>query len=239
MPMRAVPADGGAHNPPLPADVFRSEPFIADTATPTGPGLLARLRADTRAEHEAIEQTLDLMDGDLTLDRYRRRIEQFYGYYRPLEEALLARRAWLSPWLEVVDRLKTPLLAADLVALGRPLTAALPLCETLPGLQGPPECFGCLYVLEGSTLGGQVISRHLRQTLAVTPPAGGLFFDGYGARTGSMWQHFRTALTGFSGDADAGAGLAETQDRVVAAARLTFQTLHRWCRDGASRKPIP
>jgi heme oxygenase len=55
---------------------------------------------------------------------------------------------------------------------------------------------GCLYVLEGATLGGQFISRHLA-TLGIGPANGGLFFHGYGAKTGEMWKSFQTNATGF------------------------------------------
>ena len=193
--------------------------------------MLVRLRAETRAEHDAIEQALNLMDGQLALDGYRQRIEQFYGFYLPLEHNMLKRKAWLSPWLDVGERVKTRLLAADLTALGGAPAASLPLCRDLPALEGSPECFGCLYVLEGSTLGGQVISRYIREKLNVTPEAGGLFFDGYGHRTGAMWRQFRMALTEFSATTSH-AGSTDTQDRVVAAARLTFETLRRWCQHG-------
>lgn len=212
-----------------PVDAFRSEIAISDTATLPGIDLLVRLRSETRAEHDAIEHALNLTDGQLSLDGYRRRIEQFYGFYRPLEQKMLERKAWFSPWLDIGERLKTPLLAADMTALGSAPAASLPWCVKLPGLEGAPECFGCLYVLEGSTLGGQVISRHVREKLNVTPDAGGLFFNGYGPRTGSMWQQFRMALTGFSGHTGTTTGPRDTQDRVVAAARLTFETLRRWC----------
>ena len=49
--------------------------------------ILARLKDETRPEHDAIEQVLDLMDGTLTLAAYRRRLEQFHGFYRPVEDA--------------------------------------------------------------------------------------------------------------------------------------------------------
>ncbi len=59
--------------------------------------ILSRLRLETRAEHEAVEQVLDLMSDSLTRQSYRPRFEQFYGFYgfygfyAPLENALQAR----------------------------------------------------------------------------------------------------------------------------------------------------
>ena len=169
------------------------------------------------------------MDERITHEHYRQRIERFYGFYQPLERKMLERKAWFSPWLDIGERVKLPMLLADMAALGSCPPASLPLCAELPELEGAPECFGCLYVLEGATLGGQVISRHLRGTLHLTPGRGGLFFDGYGARTGSMWQQFRRALTAFAESSATCGDSTDAQDRVVIAARSTFDSLRLWC----------
>ncbi len=183
--------------------------------------LLARLRAETQDAHQAIEQTLDLMRADLTLAHYRHRIEQFYGFYQPLEERLRACPG-VAEWLDLQERLKTPWLEADLQALGAEALGALPLSSHLPPLDSPAQCLGCLYVLEGASLGGVIISRHIREKLAITPQSGGKFFNGYGDRTGEQWHGFRAALTAF----DAATG---EPDQVITAARATFETLRHWC----------
>lgn len=53
---------------------------------------------------------------------------------------------------------------------------------------------GALYVLEGSTLGGQIIVKHLQKTM---PPGfvNATYFTGYQQRTGSMWKEFLLQLT--------------------------------------------
>jgi len=53
---------------------------------------------------------------------------------------------------------------------------------------------GALYVLEGSTLGGQIIVKHLQKTM---PPGfvNSAYFSGYQHRTGSMWKQFLQQLT--------------------------------------------
>ena len=52
--------------------------------------ILARLRSETCSEHEAVERQLGLVDETLTLAQYRRRLEQFWGFYAPLEARLEA-----------------------------------------------------------------------------------------------------------------------------------------------------
>ena len=187
--------------------------------------LLSRLRIETRDHHDAIERTLLLMDDNLTLASYRQRVEQFYGFYKPVEERLLDSCGSIAPWIAVKQRHKTPHLEADLTALGQQAIDRLPLCTNLPSLISAAECFGCLYVLEGATLGGVVINRHVEQKLGVTPATGGRFFNGYGEQTGSMWHQFRDAITAFSLQSD-------QQEMVVASALATFATLHHWCEKG-------
>lgn len=205
-----------------PGAIFSARKFRLQTNVTLQFSLLSQLRTETREQHDAIEQTLLLMDDDLTLDAYRCRLAQFFGFYKPVEEQLLDGRGPLAPWLDVQARRKTPLLEADLKALGQQAAARLPLCTKLPPLTSAAECFGCLYVLEGATLGGVIISRHVGQKLGIAPASGGAFFCGYGEQTGAMWQQFRAAVSAFSTQTD-------DQDTVVASARATFEALQHWC----------
>ena len=68
-------------------------------------------------------------------------------------------------------RHKTPQRSQDLAALGvtPEALAQTPLCHGLPDLRSTTRLFGCLDVIEGATLGGQVVTRHLRASLALTP----------------------------------------------------------------------
>lgn len=185
--------------------------------------VLVRLKAQTRPEHDAIEAALGLMGDGLTTDLYRDTLERFYGFYRPLEDGLWGMGGWLGHGLNLDERRKTTLLEMDLERLGIDAPRGLPICVDLPPHKSVAACFGCLYVLEGATLGGQVITRQVRDRLGVTPESGGRFFHAYGERVGEMWQTFRTALTAF-------ATTEQRQDEVVAGAVATFRTLHRWCR---------
>jgi heme oxygenase len=184
--------------------------------------VLSRLRSETRDQHDAIERTLVLMDDSLTLDAYRQRLEQFFGYYQPVEQCLFGADSPLADWVPLQQRRKTHLLEADLATLGVQAAQQLPICGDLPPLASVADYFGCMYVLEGASLGGVLISRHIRATLNVTPEAGGKFFYGYGEQTGAMWHDFRSAISAFSIE-------SADHDAVVASARATFETLQRWC----------
>jgi heme oxygenase len=76
-------------------------------------------------------------------------------------------------------------------------------------------------VLEGATLGGQIIDRHLRQSLGIEPATGGAFFHGYGAQVGPMWNRFREVVTDF-------ATSDERQRAIVQSAQATFRSFDDW-----------
>lgn len=192
--------------------------------------VLDRLKAQTRAEHTAIEGALDLMRDDLSLAHYRRLLELYFGFYAPVE-ARLADVLSAVPLggLDFETRRKLPRLRADLDVLGGPAADTLAVCAALPPLHTPAQALGCLYVLEGATLGGLVIGGHVRRTLGLTPDSGARFFHGNGARTVEMWRSFRAALAGFAANPETA---TVTADVVVESANGTFRSLRHWCTGG-------
>lgn len=169
------------------------------------PANLSRFRKDSCSEHEAVEKVLDLMATSLTRAGYRQRLAKFYGFYEPLEPALQARcdmlpsvssEAFLSTdsYAALAERLKkTSHLKHDLHHL-RAATDHLPLCRDLPSQDTPAQVLGCLYVLDGASPGGRMISQGVLATLGITPATGGSSFEGYGAGTAKMWQTMRQQL---------------------------------------------
>jgi heme oxygenase (biliverdin-IX-beta and delta-forming) len=194
-------------------------PFAA--AVMARPSILQRLRFETRDAHAAIEKTIALTGKTLTRSAYRQALERFYGFYKPVEGAIAA--AGMPAWLDVAARSKTAWLEADLQRRMSHGASVLPLCNTLPPLGTVAQRLGCLYVMEGATLGGVLISRHVRENLGVYPESGGRFFHGYGASTAAMWNDFRAGLLAFASVA------TQEEDQIIATARATFETLQRWC----------
>ena len=200
---------------------------------PASSSILTRLRVETRGEHDAVERVLDLMGAALTREAYRLRLEQFYGFYGPLEAALQSRCDRKPAYAgesnlsgatcsALESRLtKTALLRQDLHHLGVS-TDDLPLCRHLPSVLSEAEVLGCLYVMEGATLGGQLITRHIQATLGITPTTGGGFFEGYAGDTGKMWRAMRHLLVSCALD-------TRTENAMVASAIATFACLRGWC----------
>ena len=181
--------------------------------------ILARLKAETQTHHDAVERSIGLALPGLTLDHYARVLARFLGFYRPLERRLLAVPGLADMLPDLPGRRKAHLLAADLAALGR--CDAVPDCPDLPALATATQALGCLYVLEGATLGGQLLRRHVGATLGLTPEAGCRFFAAYGDRVGEMWHSFREAVAGY-------VVTPEREADAVGAAVATFATLDRW-----------
>ena len=189
--------------------------------------VLRRLRTGTADEHAAVEQTLDLLDADLTADRLATVLSQMHGFWLAAEaglDAWAAAEPDAADGVRWADRRRAHLFAADLAALGAGPAAERP---ELPAVPDTDAALGRLYVLEGSTLGGVFIDRHL----AGLPQLAGTSlhaFSPYGEQTGAMWHGFRSATRAHvAAGGDAG--------RVVAAARRTFTALGTWC--GAAAPP--
>jgi heme oxygenase len=180
--------------------------------------LFERLRLETHDLHQLMERELPIFTANFDLAAYRVLLERYAGFYAPVEARLTALRAM---GLDVFDetRRKLPLIELDLNCLHS--SGPVPQCGTIPKLETVSQGIGCMYVLEGSTLGGQIISRHLKQSLNITPENGGAFFVSYGAALGKRWKEFREIVL-----ADERSH-SET-DEIIAAARDTFQSFHNW-----------
>ena len=189
--------------------------------------VLQLLRSGTATEHEDLERTLDLMDPDLQKSRLVGVLDRMHGFWAAAEADLDAWADRHPADAAAVDwprRRRAALFADDLRALDADDTPGRP---QLPPVRGTDEALGRMYVLEGSTLGGTFIDRHLAglpQLADVRLRA----FSPYGPDTGAMWHAFRRVTRhriADGGDAHA----------VVAAARTTFAVLADWCRPVGAR----
>jgi heme oxygenase (biliverdin-IX-beta and delta-forming) len=200
----------------------------------TAPSTLHQhLKGETVALHQQLEAELGLLEPDLSIHRYCRVLCAFYGYYAPVEVRVVRLTA-ASPPLGFPLRARAELIESDLLALGlsRREIAELPRCTDLPRLSCPEDLAGCLYVLEGASLGGQIIAPTLRHRFGVVKGSGASFFIGDAEATSARWI---LVLAWLEGLARGGAQLEE----IVASARATFLTLARWVeQQGASRQPV-
>ncbi len=99
----------------------------------------------------------------------------------------------------------------------------LPICQTLPPLTNLSQAFGCLYVMEGSTLGGKFIYKVVKDTLHFEHTTGASFFYGYGADTGAKWKAFGQSLTEISSQYN-----NNTDTDIIQSANNTFVLFKNW-----------
>ena len=188
----------------------------------SAPSLLETLRTGTGLLHVALEQRLPFFSERLDAQWYRRLLQAYYGFYQPMEAALYDS-GLIPDGYEPVLRVKTPTLVHDLDALGLTDHAihALPRCTQLPVLDTPAACLGALYVLEGATLGGNILRKQMSERLGLEAHNGCAFLYVYGEATGRQWKAFMDFLGSVPLDAQA-------RGETVQAARSTFSCFEHW-----------
>jgi heme oxygenase (biliverdin-IX-beta and delta-forming) len=180
---------------------------------------LEQLRRDTLPDHNAVEQSVPLMDEELDVDTYVSCLLKLHGMVAAWEEWTAANApAWIQPLLAA--RRRGQLLRLDLMWFGADASGeARP---TLPEMGDAASLLGAMYVMEGSTLGGQLIARHVEPLLGLTPGQGNAYFCGHNERTGQLWREFCEALRTKLPDSET--------DTVIAAAKAMFGVFGSWMR---------
>ncbi len=183
--------------------------------------ILSKLKESTRDQHDALESVVDVMNQTFSIADYRELLSKFYRFYSAIEPRLPVADLKENGF-DIEPRRKTPLLERDLNELGTlEEIRALPAWSDVPSTESVPQAFGAIYVMEGATLGGQVITRHLKEQLGLSPENGGAFFNSYGKDVGPMWKAFGAAVTAFAEEHP------ETSDTIVDSARQTFDSFRR------------
>jgi len=175
--------------------------------------ILQALRLETRPAHDQLEQNTfnqQLNAGTVTEAATAHFLAKMYGFLAPYEARLRAQN--LGPEWQPATRQRAQLILEDL----QQPAEMLEICPDMPPLATWPQLLGAMYVMEGSTLGGQVIARQLAK---VNIPLRA-YFSGYDERTGPLWKAFCQLL--------AQEATPENEADIVESASLTFQKLDTW-----------
>ena len=153
-------------------------------------------------------------------------LHRTHGFFKTWEPIALLNAdrigqvSMLASLVREMPRLDT--LERDLAFFGQtPDSNSMP-STYLPPMRADAGLLGSMYVIEGSTLGGQLIAGMLETKLSLSNGEGYSFFVGAGSSTGRRWKAFSGYLAQWSDDH------ASEGDSVIAAARETFEAYRLW-----------
>ena len=146
-------------------------------------------------------------------DDYISLLQLFYSYFGALEDRI-NRYIGAAELPDHLQRRKAVSLISDIISLGGALPEKTETSQ-LPIIENHLQAFGALYVMEGSTLGGPIISRMLAKQLNIQDNSL-LFFKSYGEQLTAMWDTFRLTL-------NRQAETAADRETIIIAADATFR----------------
>lgn len=178
--------------------------------------LLEKIRVATADRHLELESILSPFINNLkTPEEYLIILKSFYGYVFPVQEMII-KYIDAATLPDINNRRNSDLLLRDIENLGD--YSEIKKAVLLPQICNTPSAIGALYVLEGSTLGGKIISRMITEKTGLNKSLD--FFTGYGSETGKMWKKFTDYLSLIKEEA--------AQNQIVNGAEDTFKFFIIW-----------
>lgn len=151
------------------------------------------LKQNTAQFHDAAEKLFSsdkIFSKTFTLDDYKKIISTNYLMLLHSEDKIFSSLSEnFSEKLKLDQRVKLPLIEKDLSSL------SIENQEPSHDLEfaNEHEALGAMYVIEGSTLGGNVIAKQLSRTEGFENVTFN-FFGCYQENTGPMWKNFKEVL---------------------------------------------
>jgi heme oxygenase (biliverdin-IX-beta and delta-forming) len=173
------------------------------------------LKSSTSALHQSLEQTplMSVMsNGSPSLDDYYEYLRRQFSIIAPLETQL---RSWLSPENSALRLVKTDWLLTDLKAFGYDNIRH---STEVPVISSMGAAIGVQYVLEGSTMGLQLLRLRLQNEHPLLLSKASCFLIGYGENARQYWKNFVEYL---------GAQPDAYHEPAIEAAHSTFSAYYR------------
>jgi heme oxygenase len=182
-----------------------------------------RLRSKTANSHQLIEQnniSQSLMSQNVTTIQYAQYLSKMYSFVHGFEKMVFPLLQHYEQ-LQLNDRRKSQLIASDLALLNYNVLQHYENDKLFnTHYQTAAAALGGMYVLEGSTLGGQFISRHLSDKLGNAIAGKTTYLTAYSIQTGSMWKNFLHLLCAES-------DRKGFEEEIIKSAINTFSLLNR------------
>lgn len=145
------------------------------------------IKSNTAVAHAHTEKALMKHIKSIdTADDYAELLYCFYGYFAPVEKILATYGTSLLTDYDL--RRKSGSILIDLQQLNVPNPKSF--AVDLPIIKNKNQAMGCLYVLEGSILGGAILKKRILAQCPAIPVSAFSYFSGYDQQTPVMWQSF-------------------------------------------------
>ncbi|MGO4821679.1 MULTISPECIES: biliverdin-producing heme oxygenase [unclassified Flavobacterium] len=180
--------------------------------------MLETIKQATKSHHSSVEKILVRKLKNLSSkEDYATLLYQLYGFYNTVEATVHSLiNSSIVP--DISQRKHVENLKSDLNSLGRTVeNIENPFAETIDSIS---TAIGVLYVIEGSTLGGQIIASMLKKQIPSLNNNQLSYFLSYGEKTMSMWSSFKNNYDIIL--------LTIDENSVVEGAKETFEKLEMW-----------
>lgn len=194
------------------------------------PMALTALRQGTADLHRAVERQVPLMSKRFNRVQYIAWLQLMHPFYSAVDGIVLHEdKAGSIEWAYLP---RAPLIEQDLAWLNaHPKDNGLQLPLELCGLGSTYHRLGILYVVEGSSLGGQILHKALTRTTGVTAHHGARFLTPHGPDPRPRWASFINCLRPYDDHPDAIATM-------VVGAQSIFAAMLEWIQRGWQQTAI-
>lgn len=190
------------------------------------PSFMQTLRDSIMPLHDEAEKLGPLHkipDKSVTLEDYKKILERLYGFVSVAEDVIQTKMNDQCVALDYESRKRKGHLEKDLMFLGSPKSSLtqIPRCNDITHVGTFPDALGCLYLFEGSRLGGLVLSKALREQFGFKDYQGYAYFGSNGSEVPSMWASFKDFTETYVKSNGGG-------DDIINSAKEGFAALNKW-----------
>ncbi|WP_181369187.1 biliverdin-producing heme oxygenase [Flavobacterium profundi] len=180
--------------------------------------MLVQLKEETKLFHSSVEKVLIAELKEIaTKNAYGNLLLKLHNFYESIESKLqLEITEAIIPDIKSRNHVKH--LKNDLYAIGHEIKdIENNFASKITNLS---YALGVLYVIEGSTLGGKIITNLLKRQLNLTDLSEISYFNSYGEATDEMWHDFKQHITTSEEFID--------KNEMILGAKDTFEALRIW-----------
>lgn len=179
--------------------------------------LFSTIKVQTKTHHQNVEKVLVAEFKALkNLEEYATLLKRLYQFYYPLENELqkLIKKSDIP---DIKKRQHHFRLLQDINVIDNSFDK-IPTKKNIE-IKNLSYAFGVLYVIEGSTLGGQIITKMLVKQLQTNQNVTSYFYS-YGNETQDMWSSYKKSVLALENKIDS--------QEMINGAKDTFDSLREW-----------